>query len=333
MPLDLPQILDGEDKSSPFANSIRKNYRHIRKWAKRSLTNAFRIYDREVAHYPIAIDFYAGSYCVHYFSPTRQSDDPPQELVEETAKVLNTVLGAAEKDIYWRTRSKNKATRQYEKLGASDEFFTVLEYGVKFKVNLLDYLDTGLFLDHREMRHLVALQAEGKRVLNLFAYTCSFSVQAAMAGAIFTKSVDMSNTYTEWGKDNFILNEISLKNHPVIRADCLKFLNEEIRSGETYDIIIIDPPTISRSKKMEQLFDIQEDYISLLSKGLKLLSNKGAIYFSTNSRKFILDETQFPECRFTEISDKTIPIDFRDAKIHRVWKISKKMQELNHVKI
>ncbi len=319
--LDLPQILDGEDKSSPFINSIRKNYRHIRKWAKRTSTNAFRLYDREVAHYPLAIDFYAGHYCVHYFSPTRESDDPPHELIDETAKALKAVLGATPQDIFWRTRAKNKTTRQYEKLGDFEEVFTILEYGVKFKVNLLDYLDTGLFLDHREMRHLVASQSGGKRVLNLFAYTCSFSVHAAIAGAIFTKSVDMSNTYTEWGRENFELNKISLKNHPVVRADCLKFLDDEIHSKETYDIIIIDPPTISRSKKMEQLFDIQIDYITLISKSLKLLNGKGVIFFSTNSRKFTIDKTLFPNCKVIEITEKTIPIDFRDAKIHRVWKI------------
>lgn len=322
--LNLPPILEGEDKSSPFANSIRKNYRHIRKWAKRTLTNAFRLYDREVAHYPLAIDFYAGHYCVHYFSPTRDSDDPPSELIEETAQVLKALLGAAPNDIFWRTRAKNKATRQYEKLGDSEDFFTVLEYGVKFRVNLFDYLDTGLFLDHREMRHFVALQAKGKRLLNLFAYTCSFSVQAAAAGAHFTKSVDMSNTYTEWGKGNFVLNNIPLTNHPIIRADCLKFLDEEIRMKERYDLIIIDPPTISRSKKMEQLFDIQKDYITLLAKAMKLLSVGGTIFFSTNSRKFVLNETLFPEFHISEISNKTIPIDFRDAKIHRVWKLRRK---------
>lgn len=321
--LDLPTILEGEDKSSPFANSIRKNYRHIRKWAKRTLTNAFRLYDREVAHYPLAIDFYAGRYCVHYFSPSRDSDDPPSELIEETAKVLEALFGATPNDIFWRIRAKNKATRQYEKLGDSEDFFTVLEYGIKFRVNLVDYLDTGLFLDHREMRHFVALQSGEKRMLNLFAYTCSFSVHAAMAGAHFTKSVDMSNTYTEWGKSNFELNNIPLKNHQIIRADCLKFLDEEIHSKKTYDIIIIDPPTISRSKKMEQLFDIQKDYISLLLKAMKLLSSDGVIFFSTNSRKFELDKTLFPEFRIIEITDKTIPIDFRDSKIHRVWKLWK----------
>jgi 23S rRNA (cytosine1962-C5)-methyltransferase len=208
-----------------------------------------------------------------------------------------------------------------EKVGESKEFFTVLEYGVKFRVNLVDYLDTGLFLDHRETRQLVAALAKDKRVLNLFAYTCSFSVQAAVAGAASTKSVDMSNTYTAWGRENLMLNSLSLQHHVIVRADCLKFLDEERRTGLKYDLIVIDPPTISRSKKMTQLFDIQVDYVPLITKALQLLSKEGVVFFSTNSRKFVLDENQFPLCKIIDISAKTIPLDFHDPKIHRCWKI------------
>jgi 23S rRNA (cytosine1962-C5)-methyltransferase len=318
----LPEIINGEDKSSPFGNCIRKNYRHVRKWAKRSLTNCFRIYDREIHQYPLAIDFYAGRYCVHYFSRVHENDELPAELVEEIVQTLNKIFGITPDSIYWRTRSKSKITRQYEKVEESKEFFTVLEYGIKFKVNLRDYLDTGLFLDHRETRKYVASIAREKRVLNLFAYTCSFSVHAAAGGAAFTKSVDMSNTYTAWGRDNFILNSLSLKNNEIVRADCLLFLDDEIRSGIKYDLIIIDPPTISRSKKMSQLFDIQVDYIPLLSKALKLLSKDGIIFFSTNSRKFAFENSHFPSCSIIEVSNKTIPIDFHDPKIHRCWKIA-----------
>lgn len=317
----LPAIADGEDKSSPLANRIRKNYRHVRKWAKKSGTNCFRVYDKEIRQYPLAIDFYAEKFCVQYFSHTRERGEPPSELVIEIEKALHTVFGKECGDIHWRTRAKKKETRQYEKIGELQEFFTVFEYGVKFKVNLQDYLDTGLFLDHRETRRMIASLSKGKRVLNLFAYTCSFSVHAAMAGAIFTKSVDMSNTYTAWGRDNFKLNSLSFKDNEIERADCLRFLDEEVRSGEKYDIIIIDPPTISRSKKMDQLFDIQQDYIFLLSKALKLLLKEGVIFFSTNSRKFTFDKALFPSCLIIEISDKTIPVDFHDPKIHRCWKI------------
>lgn len=318
----LPTILDGEDKSSPLVNCIRKNYRHVRKWAKRTVTNCFRIYDRDMHHYPLAIDFYAGRFCIHYFSKQRASDEPPAELVEEITGILGQLFGAQSRTIYWRTRAKHKETRQYEKVGESKEFFSVLEYGVKFKVNLCDYLDTGLFFDHRETRQLVAAACKGKRLLNLFAYTCAFSVQAAMAGAHFTKSVDMSNTYTAWGRENFMLNALSSRNNLVVRADCLKFLDEEICSGGQYDVIVIDPPTISRSKKMDQLFDIQKDYIFLITKALQLLSKDGVIFFSTNSRKFVFEEQLLQACSILEITHRTLPLDFHDPHIHRCWKIT-----------
>lgn len=313
----LPAIGNGEDKSSPFVNCIRKNYRHIRKWAKRTQTNCFRIYDRQMHHYPLAIDFYAGRYCIQFFSPNRDDPDPPRALIEEVEGVLEKLFQANPETIYWRSRIKRAKSQQYEKAGSCKEFFQVLEYGVKFRVNLRDYLDTGIFLDHRQTRQIVASQAQGRRVLNLFAYTCSFSVHAAINGAIFTKSVDMSNTYTDWGRENFLLNGISLKNHPIVRDDCLKFLNQE---REKYDLIIIDPPTISRSKKMDQMFDVQIDYPELISKAIDLLNPEGVLFFSTNSRKFIFDDSLFPRCSIQEISKNTLPIDFHDPKIHRCWK-------------
>lgn len=323
----LPNLADDEDKSSPLMNCIRKNYRHVRKWAKRTATNCFRIYDREMHHYPLAIDFYAGRFCIHYFSRQRASDEPPAELVEEITGILGKIFGAHSDAVYWRTRSKRKETRQYEKVGESKEFFTVLEYGVKFRVNLCDYLDTGLFFDHRETRQLVAAASKGKRLLNLFAYTCSFSVHAAVAGALLTKSIDMSNTYTAWGRENFILNSLPLQNNPIIRADCLKFLDEELRAGTQYDVIVIDPPTISRSKKMDQMFDVQVDYVFLITKALQLLSKDGVIFFSTNSRRFVFEEQLFKACTILEITHKTLPLDFHDPHIHRCWKIAIKSQQ------
>lgn len=315
----LPILADGEDKSSPLKNRIRKNYQHVRKWAKRTMTNCFRIYDRDIKEYPIAIDFYDGRFCVHFFTSTRESDEPKQELYNETMIAVSSLFNVKSESIHWRTRIKREKTEQYEKAGGLKEFFSVLEYGVKFKVNLVDYLDTGLFLDHRETRQIVASMAKGKRLLNLFAYTCSFSVHAAVAGAAFTKSVDLSNTYTEWGRDNFLLNGIPLEKHPIVRADCLKFLEVE---REKYDLIVIDPPTISRSKKMDQMFDVQLDYIPLISKSLNLLAEGGTLFFSTNSRKFDFDESQFEGCAISEITKKTIPIDFHNQKIHRCWKLN-----------
>lgn len=318
---ELPSILDTEDQTSLLANRIRKNYRHVRKWAKRTNTNAFRIYDWEIGKYPLAIDYYAGKFCVQYFSRDRENPEPPPELEAETETILAAIFGAKPESIFWRSRIKRAKMQQYEKTGEEGDFFPVMEYGVQFQINLTDYLDTGLFLDHRETRRYIASVAKGKRLLNLFAYTCSFSVHAAVGGAVFTKSVDMSNTYTDWGRENFLLNGISSKSHPIVRADCMKFLDEEVRLGSKYDLIVIDPPTISRSKKMEQMFDVQIDYIFLIERALQLLANGGAIYFSTNSRKFVFNEKEFPQCEILDVSSKTLPIDFHDPKIHRCWKI------------
>lgn len=314
--LALPTILDGEDKNSPLKNRIRKNYQHLRKWAKRTHTDCFRIYDRDIKEYPLAIDFYAGRFCVHYFSFNRDEDEPRADLKEEMQNALMSLFGIDPDSIYERTRVRRKKIEQYEKVSEENESFTVYEYGLKFKINLTDYLDTGLFLDHRETPQQIAALAKGKRLLNLFAYTCSFSVHAAHAGASFTKSVDLSNTYTQWGKENFTLNSLSLQNNEIIRQDCLKFLNTE---REKYDLIVIDPPTISRSKKMEHMFDIQLDHVILITKALKLLAPGGKLFFSTNSRTFKFEDYHFQYCSVEDISKKTIPLDFHSHKIHRCW--------------
>ncbi len=324
----LPLIADGEDKSSSLKNRIRKNYRYIRKWAKRTFTDCFRVYDRDIKKYPVVIDFYSGRFCVQYFSSDRNNDEASPELQEEINKILHDLFQVEPKLIFWRSRIKRKKKEQYEKKDSQNSFFVVTEYKVKFLVNLQDYLDTGLFLDHRETRQIVASVAKGKRLLNLFAYTSSFSVHAAIAGAICTKSVDLSNSYTRWSRKNFDLNSISEKNNQIVRADCLTFLVEEVERSVKYDVIVIDPPTISRSKKMEEMFDIQKDYIFLVKTALKLLSSdKGIIFFSTNSRKFLFDTTLFPECNIQEISSKTVPADFHQKKIHRCWKIKREIRD------
>jgi 23S rRNA (cytosine1962-C5)-methyltransferase len=324
-PLFFPLISDDIDKTNPLKNCIRKNYRHLRKWAKRTKTNCFRIYDRDIKEYPLIIDFYRGYFCVQYFSFNRDDDSPSIELKTLINDILKALFEVDPDLVYWHSRIKRKRTEQYEKEDDQNKFFTVLEYGVKFKVNLQDYLDTGIFLDHRETRRLVAGLSKGKRLLNLFAYTSSFSVHAALAGAAFTKSVDLSNTYTSWSRDNFNLNSIPADNNHIVRADCMRFIKDAAHLKETYDIIVIDPPTISRSKKMDGMFDIQEDYVFLITDALTLLPEKdGVIFFSTNSRKFIFDTNFFPECFIKDISEKTIPLDFHQKKIHRCWKITKR---------
>jgi 23S rRNA (cytosine1962-C5)-methyltransferase len=319
--LSFPEILDGEDKTSPFKNCLRKHYRHLRKWAKRTQTNAFRLYDRDVKGFPVAIDYYDRRFCVQFFA-SRSVTEPSAKLQRCVEEALHQLFGSEVQAVHWKTRKRQALLEQYEKLDSTHNFFNVQEYGLLFKVNLRDYLDTGLFLDHRETRHIVGEISQGKRLLNLFAYTCAFSVYAAAHGAVFTKSVDLSNTYTEWARQNFLLNGLSLKNHQLVRADCLPFLDQEIAARAKYDLIVIDPPTISRSKKMERKFNIQLDYILLLSKALKLLNAGGVIFFSTNSRTFAFDYSLFSYCSIEEISQKTVPAEYRNKKIHRCWKIS-----------
>jgi 23S rRNA (cytosine1962-C5)-methyltransferase len=320
---DLPLLSDGEDKGSLIKNRIRKNYRHVRKWAKRTLTNCFRIYDRDIKEYPFAIDFYDGRFSVQFFSYDKDRDEPKEQVKLELDSALLSLFGVSQEQIYWRTRFKREKLEQYEKVDQKQEFFTVLEHGVKFQVNLHDYLDTGLFLDHRQTRQIVAKLAAHKRLLNLFAYTSSFSVHAAIHGALSTTSVDMSHTYTRWSLENFRLNDLSLETNEVIAADCLKFLEAEIRSSRRYDLIVIDPPTISRSKKMDEMFDIQQDYPWLIQSALKILNPEGIIFFSTNSRKFKFDESLFHNVQIIDISAKTLPLDFHNQKIHQAWQIKK----------
>jgi 23S rRNA G2069 N7-methylase RlmK/C1962 C5-methylase RlmI len=190
--LILPAIADGEDKSSQLKNRIRKNYRHVRKWAKRTNTDCFRVYDRDIKEYPLAIDFYAGRFCVQYFSYNRENDEPPPELETEVLDALYSIFAVDPERIYWRTRVRRTKMQQYEKLGEEKQFFIVHEYGVKLKVNLYDYLDTGLFLDHRETRQIVAKKSVGKRLLNLFAYTCSlliYRIRTRRGGAKILSSI------------------------------------------------------------------------------------------------------------------------------------------------
>jgi 23S rRNA (cytosine1962-C5)-methyltransferase len=318
---ELPNVLEGEDKSCPLKNCIRNNYKHVRKWAKRSSTNCFRIYDWQIPSFALSIDYYAGKFLIHFFSKNQEEVEPKEEVRLRACNALRDLFGADENDIYWRTRIKRKKIQQYEKQDDKKEYFDVVEHGVIFKINLTDYLDTGLFLDHRPTRQLVRSLAQGKKVLNLFAYTASFGVQAALGGAIFTKNVDMSNTYCDWAKQNFIANGLSLQTNEIVRADCLKFLINESPTSQKYDIIVIDPPTISRSKKMEKLFDVQIDYIDLIKGAQKLLNKGGLIFFSTNSRKFDFDKEAFPGLKIQDISKKTLPIDFHDPKIHFCWQI------------
>lgn len=317
--LFLPILLDGEDKSCPLKNRIRKNYQALRKWGNKTLTNCFRIFDKDIKEFPVAIDYYDRRFCVHYYAGSKEEQTPSPRIIDAVTSALCALFDIDKAHIYWRNRFIREKVEQYEKADSSQESFVVWEYGAKFEVNLKDYLDTGLFLDHRETRQQVAREARDKHLLNLFSYTGAFSVHAALAGALSTTSVDLSNTYTAWNERNFVLNNLSPHSHHIIRDDCLQFLSE--KRNFKYDIIVLDPPTLSRSKKMTQMFDLQIDYIFLIKKSLSILSEGGILYFSNNSRRFVLETDLFPECTIIDITQQTLPKDFRNQKIHHCWKI------------
>jgi len=222
-------------------------------------------------------------------------------------------------DIYVKLRERQKGEQQYEKQAEEGARIAVEEGGHQFYVNLTDYLDTGLFLDHRTTRAMVQAEAEGVRFLNLFSYTGAFSVYAAAGGARSTTSVDMSRTYTLWAQDNLELNGFRGRRHRCIQSDVFAFLKDPARQDERYDLIVLDPPTYSKSKRMQGDFDIQRDQVFLIRTTLDLLAPGGRLYFSTNFRKFRLHEPAFADVAWEEITHRTIPEDFRRSDIHRCW--------------
>lgn len=314
----------GNTYDHPLLNRLLKNYRHFRKQAKKTESDCFRVYDRDIPEYQFSIDYYAGRFQVQYYS-NEESEDVPGDLIEAVETGLKTIFGIGCGDIFWKIRKKRALLEQYEKLSDSKDHFISNENGISFYINLKDYLDSGLFLDHRPSREFIAKQASSKAVLNLYSYTASFSLYCAQAGASGTVSVDMSNTYTDWARENFILNGFDLKKNVLIREDCAKYLKQAYDRRERYDIIIIDPPTISRSKKMDDMFDVNTDHPGLIMQASKLLNSKDSmIMFSTNSRKFKMDEELSVKFKIEDISHKTIPDGFRDKKIHKVYIIKLK---------
>ncbi|MFA6653404.1 MAG: class I SAM-dependent methyltransferase [Candidatus Delongbacteria bacterium] len=314
----------------PFINRLVKNYKHYRKSARRTDTDCFRIYDRDIPEFPLTADYYAGKFLFQYYSKV-PDEEVPGEITVIVSEGLKAVFGISDDDIFWKVRKKRALLEQYEKMSESRDYFTGKENGMRFFINLKDYIDTGIFLDHRPARETAATMSGGKTVLNLYSYTGSFSVYCAKAGAESTLSVDMSNTYTEWAAENMKLNGFDLKDHQFIREDCMKFLDRAAKERLKFDMIIIDPPTISRSKKMDEMFDVNKDHPELIRRSAKLLKGgRGLIFFSTNSRKFKMDEQLVSDFEIQDISSRTIPDGFRDKKIHKVYLIKPNTKEIRN---
>ena len=341
-----------------FANRLAKNLKKQQTWAERSGITCYRLYDADMPEYAFAIDVYrtigeaedptaasAGSarrlagdahsaaaapasgdvmwlYVQEYAAPAEIELEAVRKRRGEALSTLSDVTGVDPDHVRVRTRRKNKRGEQYSKVQDREDYYVVMEDGLKFLVNFDDYLDTGLFLDHRTTRGRLRAAASGKRFLNLFAYTCTASVYVAAGGAMSTTSVDMSNTYLNWAQRNFELNGLSPERNGLVQADCRVWLQEAGRRHERYDLIFIDPPTFSNSKRMEGVFDVERDHQEFIDGCVRLLAPGGLIVFSTNSQRFRLDESLTQRYDVRDISGRTLPRDFeRNPRIHKCFEV------------
>ncbi len=314
------------ESAQMFANRLAKNIKQFGKLARRQNVTSYRIYDADLPDYSAAIDFYEGKwmYLQEYAAPAYIDPIKTRRRVREMEQVLRNYV--TEDCIFVRRREKQKGSSQYTKSGQSEHLEVMQENGLKFYVNFYDYLDTGIFLDHRPVRKCIGEMSSGKRFLNLFAYTCTASVYAAAKGAESTTSVDTSSTYLDWGKKNFQLNGLDIKNHSFVREDCIKFLQS---TKQKYDLIFIDPPTFSNSKSRDDIFDVQRDHRILLILASGCLAKGGSIIFSTNFRKFQLDESLSQQFEIEDITQESISFDFeRNQKIHRCFILSERLLKM-----
>ncbi|MCU4380867.1 bifunctional 23S rRNA (guanine(2069)-N(7))-methyltransferase RlmK/23S rRNA (guanine(2445)-N(2))-methyltransferase RlmL [Acinetobacter ursingii] len=307
-----------------FANRLQKNMSALKKWATKEQVFCLRLYDADLPDFNVAVDLYGDRLQVQEYAPPKTIDpEKAKKRFNLALAAIRAVTGLSREAIFIKTRARQEGKNQYTKQSTASKRFIVQEGQAKILVNLTDYLDTGLFLDHRQMRLRIAKEARGKHFLNLFSYTSTASLHAALGGAASTTSVDLSNTYLNWSKENFVLNGLTVdhtdEQHMFFASDCFEWLKE---GHEQYDLIFIDPPTFSNSKKFYGTFDIQRDHVSLLKRAMNRLSSEGTLYFSNNYRGFELDEEIEALFDAEEITHDTIGPDFkRNQKIHRAWKI------------
>lgn len=300
-----------------FENRLRKVYKHIGKLARKQEIACYRIYDHDLPEFPFAIDVYKDIvHAAEYKRKHGMEDEEHEAWLQACKETIAKVLKMPVDSIFMKVRQR-KAGRQgqYEKFGEEKVERIVPEGGLNFIINLTDYLDTGLFLDHRITRNMVREESKGKRVLNLFCYTGSFSVYAAHGGAASVTSVDLSKTYINWAKRNMQYNKLYNEDkHEFVNADVMEVIKE--LPADTFDIIVCDPPTFSNSKRMDETFDVQRDHVSLIKQLLKSCRDGGKIYFSNNYRNFVLDKDSIPTPYIKDITATTTPFDFQ-GKLHR----------------
>ena len=301
-----------------FENRLTKKFRHLRKQARQQGISCYRVYDHDIPEFPFCLEMYGDKlYAAEYLRRHGMNEEDHDIWLDQSLQIAARVLGIEPDQVHQKLRRRKSGREgQYQKLGEEKEFFNVEENGLLFKVNLNDYLDTGLFLDHRITRKMVRQQSEGKNVLNLFAYTGSFSVYAAAGGAAEVVTVDLSNTYLNWARENMALNGFTdPQRYQFIAADVLQWIEQA--PANHFDLVVLDPPTFSNSKKMNEFLDIQRDHVRLVNQVLQTMKPGGVLYFSTNARKFIPEKDKINAAIFQDITRQTMAFDF-EGKLERL---------------
>jgi 23S rRNA (guanine2445-N2)-methyltransferase / 23S rRNA (guanine2069-N7)-methyltransferase len=322
----LPVIKELGPEAEMFRNRLLKNLKKLKKWLQREQIECYRLYDQDLPEYAVAIDIYDQWVHVQEYEAPKTIDPLKAETRLKTVmSVIPEALKVPRHKVHLKIRRKQRGNKQYEKLESEKEFYIVNEGGHRFYINLTDYIDTGLFLDHRLIRKKIEGMAQGKNFLNLYAYTASVSIYAACGGAKTTTTVDASKTYLSWARRNFALNGLGYEKHYFHQADCQEWIEQERK--RKYDLIFLDPPTFSNSRRMSVPFEIQKDHVRLIRSVATLLSPGGILIFSNNFRRFKMGFAELEEFEIINLSKATMPLDFsRTPRIHNCWQIIKKHQ-------
>jgi 23S rRNA (guanine2445-N2)-methyltransferase / 23S rRNA (guanine2069-N7)-methyltransferase len=314
------------DEIGMFVNRLKKNLRRLAPWRKANNVSCYRAYDKDIPEYAVAVDVYENYIHVQeYRSPDTIPHEVAQKRLNDILSVIPSVFNVPHENVFLKQRKIQKQLNQYEKHAEEGKKVIINEAGLKFEIDLKSYIDTGLFLDHRMTRAMIGRMAAKRRFLNLFSYTGTATVYAARGGALTTTSVDKSNTYTRWAKKNMALNGFDKRNHSYYSEDCLSWIRNE---KSKYDLIFLDPPTFSNTKKADINFDIQKDHVELIKATVNLLTDDGTIIFSNNFRKFKMELISLSSLSIEDITASTIPPDFeRNPKIHNCWLIRRKREK------